>query len=97
MNLHGSVSMISFPFQALTRVAKRSLGTAAAAPQMVYPAYVTDAPATEVSATSNGIRVASEVSIFLGTIQFSSTGLTLHCVYYWLILTFLYCLIDCTR
>ena len=48
--------------QALSRAAKRQLGTAAAAPKMVYPAYVTDAPVTEVSSTSNGVRVASEVS-----------------------------------
>ncbi len=43
-------------------MAKRQLATAAAAPKLVYPAYVTDAPVTEVSSTSNGVRVASEVS-----------------------------------
>lgn len=63
------VSMISSrpPFhslQTLTRVAKRQLATAAAAPKLVYPAYVTEAPVTEVSSTSNGVRVASEVSLF---------------------------------
>ena len=49
--------------QTLSQLAKRQLGTAAAAPKLVYPAYVTDAPVTEVSATSNGVRVASEVSL----------------------------------
>lgn len=61
-------SPLSFPLhpyhQALRRVPARGLATAAkAVPKMVYPAYLTNAPVTEITKTkSNGIRVASEVS-----------------------------------
>ena len=65
-------------------MAKRQLATAAAAPKMVYPAYVTDAPVTEVSSTGNGVRVASEVSLlffilFISKVSFFflNNGLTL--------------------
>ena len=30
---------------------------------VVYPTYITNAPLTEVSKTSNGVRVATEVSV----------------------------------
>ena len=50
---------------------------------MVYPAYVTDAPVTEVSATSNGVRVASEVSDFLrGRSERNATCLTFFYLFY---------------
>lgn len=44
----------------LFNVATRKVSNAAAA--IVYPTYITNAPLTEVSKTSNGVRVASEVS-----------------------------------
>ena len=34
---------------------------------VVYPNYVTNAPLTEVSKTSNGVRVATEVIISLNS------------------------------
>ena len=80
------VSMISSrpPFfahslQTLTRVAKRQLATAAAAPKLVYPAYVTEAPVTEVSSTSNGVRVASEVSLFNVRISLADGCISMFC------------------
>jgi processing peptidase subunit beta len=44
------------------RPAVRSFASKAAAPAVTYPAYVTNAPVTEVTTASNGVRVASETA-----------------------------------
>jgi len=44
------------------RPAARSFASKAVAPAATYPAYVTNAPVTEVTTANNGVRVASETA-----------------------------------
>lgn len=56
---HTGIFPLKFPFQFFVAkvVAPRKFST--------YPAFITNAPVTEVSKTTNGVRVASEVCTLL--------------------------------
>ena len=54
-NLNKSITSFLVRFEQVAVGASRSKGFA------TYPAFITNAPVTEVSKTTNGVRVASEV------------------------------------